>query len=436
MTREELFQAIGEVEGSRLMRTELSRQEPSREAKEEPVMKKKRIHMGRIVRNLIAAVILTSMLAVTAYAVGAYVIFESPQEMLTAVFGDKTGYDHGDYMEVPDPERPGSLLNVMPEYDRVEADPTVVQEDVAPYVSPVGQSISFHGMTLTVDSFLYDSVTQCGVVTYTLENGPEYYLQYDGAVDYMGRSHPVDFNQYGYHYIIEEKTTDTMLAASFYFRYDPASGDGEFAVDIDDGYTHDEITAVYKDCMEEVKAQYTREEAIEKAKEVLGEDYQTYLEIYEGGYSEDYEATAAYDVLRDMAVMEYWEIHSEAECPDKIVFDCSESRELSHRTTQDGGITISPMSIVIDVAPLEFLHRENWPLNGDLVDSVVIHYTDGSEYVVCGDNVSNTLFALNTTVDGTMNTDYSILTMMFNRIIDLDKVESVSINGTELKLES
>ncbi len=436
MTREDLFQAIGQVEESRLMRTELTRQEPS-SASEEPVMKKKRVNIGRITRNLIAAVIITSMLAVTAYAVGAYVIFESPQAMLTAVFGDKTGFDHGEYTEIPDPEMPGSLLAAQPEYDRVEADPTVVQEDIAPYVSPVGQSITFHDMTLTVDAFLYDSATKCGLVTYTLENGPEYYLQFDGSVDYWARSHPVAFNQYGYHYIIEEKTTDTTLAATFYFRYDPADDDGEFSVDIDDGYTHDEIAAVYEACMEEVKASYTRDEAIEKAKEVLGEDYQTYLEMYEG-YYEDYEAEAAYDVLRDMAAMEYWETHSEAECPEKIVFDCSESRELDHVSTQDGSVTISPMSIVIDVAPLTFLHDEDLPEhphNADLVDSVIIHYSDGSSYVVQEGNVDNTLFALNTTADGTMNTDYTILTMMFNRIIDLDKVESVSINGTELKMK-
>ncbi len=433
MTKEELFQAIGEVEGSRLARTELTMQESSRNhSKEEPKVRKRSL---RMLRHLFVAALIIGSLAVTAYAVGGYILFDSPGQMLTAIFGDKTGHDHGAYTEVPDPERPGSLLNVLPEFDRAEADPTVVQEDIAPYVSPVGKSITFHDMTLTVDSFMYDSATQCGLITYTLKNGPEYYLQSHGAVGYMGRSYPADFNQYGYSYIIEEKTTEDTLAAVYYFWFDPSHRNEDFYVTIDDGPTVEEMDAVYKQCMEETKTAYTREQAIEKAIEILGaEEFASYASVY-NGWKEDVEGYAAYGLLRDYGVADYWEQNPVEECQEKIYFDCSESRELTHLTIHNGGITMSPMSILLDMEQLTFLHSEEHPINSDLIDSIVVRFADGTEYVVCKGNVDNTLFAMNTTKDGTMDTEYTKFVLMFNRIIDLDKVEAVILNDIEVKNE-
>lgn len=63
MTREDLFLAIGQVESSRLARSELS--VPSREIKEDKTMKAR---PRRIFRNLLIAAVIVSMLAVTAYA--------------------------------------------------------------------------------------------------------------------------------------------------------------------------------------------------------------------------------------------------------------------------------------------------------------------------------------------------------------------------------
>ena len=140
MTREELFLAIGEVEESRLLRSELTVQDSSAMIqKEESAMKKRSINTGRMIRNLIAAVMIVTMLAVTAYAVVGYVIFDSPEEMITSIFGDKTGYDHKDITYWSDPEKPGSQYT-NPAFDRVEADETVVAEDVAPHVSEIGRA--------------------------------------------------------------------------------------------------------------------------------------------------------------------------------------------------------------------------------------------------------------------------------------------------------
>ena len=170
MKREDLFAAIGQVESSRLARSELEMTNPSPvEQEEEPNMTKKRISTGRIIRNILAAAIILSMLGVTAYAVAGYVIFDSPQDMLTSIFGDQTGYDHKDVTHWTDPEKPGEVYD-NPAYDRVPVDEEVMQSEAAPLVSPVGQSISWKGYTLTVDANMYDKVTKCGLLTYTIEN--------------------------------------------------------------------------------------------------------------------------------------------------------------------------------------------------------------------------------------------------------------------------
>ena len=57
-----------------------------------------------------------------------------------------------------DPEKPGSLYE-NPGFDRVPVDEALAETEVAPMVSPVGQSISWNGYTLRVDANLYDPAT-------------------------------------------------------------------------------------------------------------------------------------------------------------------------------------------------------------------------------------------------------------------------------------
>ena len=149
MKAEELFLAIGEVESSRLTRSELTATRPSgQREQEEPKMKKRNV--SRILRNLLVAALIVSLLAVTAYAVAGFVIFDSPQDMISGLFGDKTGYDHKDVTHFTDPEKPGEVYDI-PAYDRVPVDESVAVSEAVPLVSPVGQSISWEGYTLTVD---------------------------------------------------------------------------------------------------------------------------------------------------------------------------------------------------------------------------------------------------------------------------------------------
>ncbi len=422
MRPEELFAAIGSVEESRLARTELTMSSAVKQ--EDRTMKP-----ARIIRNLLVAAVIVSMLAVTAYAVGGWLIYDTPEEMIASIFGDKTGYDHGDYTEISDPERPDSLLAVQPEFDRVEADPTVVAEDIAPYVSPVGKSIEYHGMKLTVDAFVYDDATQCGIVTYTLENGPAYNLQSTGEIWYEGRPDPVYFSHYGYPYIIQEKSSEGKLAAAYYFRYDKHHDEDGFYAAVCDGMTVEEHRQQYAEAEKTVREKYTTEEMIRWAKEDLGqEQFQTALQ--ENGMTEE---ELAFLFARDYQLMEWAEGYSD-KSGEKIYFDCSESRELKHLTLAEDSIIISPISIEVDITDLTFLHTDihgSNRIHAENLNETKIRFKDGSEYLVRGGEVENTHFAVIHTTDGTMESDYAVATYMFNRVIDIDQVAAVILNSHE-----
>ncbi len=456
MTREELFLAIGQVEETRLARCELGVREANY-ADQQEMPKKKKVNTVRILRNLLVAAIIVSMLGVTAYAVGGYLIYDSPEEMVFAIFGDKTGYDHKPVTTWTDPWKPGSLYE-NPAYDRVPADETVVAEDIAPHVSPVGQSISYKGYTLMVDAFLYDSATQCGLVTYVLEDADgtmEYSLQSNGEVWYNGMADPVSFSQYGYSYIIQDKSTDGKLTATYYFHYDAFRGE-EFSVCLYDAPSVETRQQWMAELMEQVKAENTPEEAIAKAKEILGAES---FEVMVKDSTYDTPEDIAYKCLRDVQYVELYGKTASYESPDKILFDCSQNSRLTHVTLADGAVTISPISFVIDIIDLEYLHKNHYgdtSIKGSNVEEVVICFTDGTEYLVKGENVDNTLFALMDSPNGSEMTErfvsaeeaggegywiseykypQSRLNLMLNRVIDVEKVSSVRVNGTELPID-
>lgn len=404
MKAEELFLAIGEVEASRLARSELTVRKPSGQRdQEEPKMKKK--NASRLLRNLLVAALIVSMLAVTAYAVAGYVIFDSPQEMLSSLFGDQTGYDHKEVTHWTDPEKPGSVYD-NPAYDRVPADEEIVASEAAPLVSPVGQSISWQGYTLTVDANLYDQVTKCGVLTYTIEN-PDglkpYKVEPNGEV--WGTN--VDINQYGYSFIIQEQSSDTKLTAAFYYQLrNPESENLELTisqwVSVDPG---PEYQQHIEQILEEIKQQYTAEEAIEAFIQEHGqEEYdrlskeETQEQITEFGYG-----VLWTDKLNEMYT-----------CPDKITIPEAALGEMSSVTLADGKITVSPIAICIDVTDMQ-----DYP--SGYISVTKICFQDGKEYVVKDDNTANYVFAV-----GATDKD---VTFMFNRMIDVNEITSVILDG-------
>lgn len=446
MTGEELFLAIGEVEASRLMRTEKAIRVSSLTTDQEDIeMQKGKINTGRLLRNLIAAVVILSMLAVTAYAVVGYVIFDSPEDMITAIFGDETGYDHKDITYWTDPWKP-EYQYTNPAFDRVPADESVVSEDVAPHVSSVGQSISWRGYTMTVDALMYDSITKCGILTCKLEN-PEgikpYHVEATGEI----WNHPVSFNQYGYAHIIQEKTTDTCLAMTYYFQYDPdRNRDMEVTIS---QWTFVEPGAEYQahimELFEEIKQEYTWEDAISA---YIAEYGQEEYERVKAESTEEEILNAGYAVLWN------WRLEELYMCPHWITITPDQESTLKNISLGGGTVSVSPISFRMDMETLEFLHRVNeftgelWIDSGN-IDSVVICYEDGTEYIVTDEAVKNAIFLVADYPEGDVQqqvrTDHgyamqhskhcSVLTIMFNRIIDVDNVTAVRINGVELSLD-
>lgn len=446
MTGEELFLAIGEVEESRLMRTEKAIRVSSLTSDQEDIkMRNGKINTGRLLRNLIAAVVILSMLAVTAYAVVGYVIFDSPEDMITAIFGDKTGYDHKDITYWTDPWKP-EYQYTNPAFDRVPADESVVSEDVAPHVSSVGQSISWRGYTLTVDALMYDSITKCGILTCKLEN-PEgikpYHVEATGEI----WNHPVSFNQYGYAHIIQEKTTDTCLAMTYYFQYDPdRNRDMEVTIS---QWTFVEPGAEYQahimELFDEIKQEYTWEDAISA---YIAEYGQEEYERVKAESTEEEILNAGYAVLWN------WRLEELYTCPHWITISPDRESTLKNISLGGGTVSVSPISFRIDMETLEFLYRVDdftgalWIDSGN-IDSVVICYEDGTEYIVTDEAVKNAIFLVADYPEGDVQeqvqTDYgyvmqhskhcSVLTIMFNRIIDVDNVTAVRINGVELSLD-
>ena len=437
MRAEDLFAAIGSVEESRLTRTELS--VSSRENQEDRTMK---IRPTRIIRNFVAAAIIVSMLAVTAYAVTGFLIFDSPEEMVAAIFGDQTGFDHSEGSIQPDPNGPTTGIIVEPTFDRVEADEAVVAEDVAPYVDPVGQSITFDGYTLTVDAFVYDSATQCGFVTYLLENPngvSGYNLQSNGKIIYDGQPDIVDVNVYGYPYIIQEKTTPTCLAATYYFQMEHNWGeDLELSFNAEEPVLEpEETTKLLKELEAEFRKNLTPEQAVAQAMERIGKatfeentrQLPDGMEMDMETYRQDY----AYTVLTRQQFQQQYQTSD-----NRLVIELPENDPMPAVHAGEGSVTVTPISMQIDVTNLDFLHEvldgQVW-ITADSVDTVVIRYQDGTEYVVEDGYTLNYTFSLIGSATRGEEDNYNMRTNMFNRIIDVEKVVSIVINGTELPVD-
>lgn len=440
MKREDLFLAIGAVEDARLEKSEWSVQVPSLTLLEEPEMKK----TGRkhILRNLLVAALLVGTLAVTAAAATGYLLFDSPAAMIRAIFGNETGYDHSEGSISSDPNGPPTGIIVEPTFDRVPVDETVLEEDIVLNVNMVGQSISWEGYTLTVDAVMYDSVTGCGFFTYLLENpsGVDgYKLQSNGEIWYDGMPDIIDVNLYGYPFIIREKTTDTCLAATYYFRCDSRSNE-ELVISFSGDETvipDEEIPPLLEKIEKELRKTLMPQQAIDAAREMIGAAiFEENTRRTPDGSTidmETYRADYAYTVLtHDKFHAEY------RDTGRKLIVPLSDEDVLSNVTAENGSILVNPVAIQIDVTDIVWLHETengNTYIDADNVDSVAIRYRDGSEYVVNEGYTCNYAFAVIGSASDYEEDTNHLLTYMFNRIIDVDAVKSVIINGREIPVD-
>lgn len=400
MKAEDLFLAIGAVEEARLARSEFL---VSSDNKQED--KKMKVKPKRIIRNLLVAAVIISMLAVTAYAVTGYLIFDSPEEMVSFLFGNKTGFDHAAAGAILDSD--GNLVNVQHGYERVEADETIVVEEVAPHVDPVSQSISWEGYTLTVDANLYDSVTKCGLVTYTLEsmNPLEYSLQSDGEVWFPG-GELVGFGQYGRSYIIQDQSSDTKLTATYYYQLrNPETTDLVITLSERAGRSQEEEDRMIEELKQQLRQEIPEEEALAFQKMYVGDSWPW----FEQNRTREENIESAYEAWA------YERLEEAESCPDQIVIPETVQAEMSSITLGDGVVTLSPIAVTIQEDQIENLGHSFMGL-------MKVTFADGTEYTVQDGYISNYVFNVS-------DYDGSNHTYMFNRIIDVKDVVSVTVDG-------
>ncbi len=324
--------------------------------------------LGRVTRGLILAAVISAILATTACAYVGFTQYENPMQMLKSFFGsDEYRVDDGSVVRVDDNGQRYELVE--PTTERVPMDTKVVEEQVAPYVSAVGQSISYKDYTLTVDAHLHDSSTGCGVLNYRLENPngvSGYELQSNGEI-WWPDGERVEISAFGQAYILEE-TTDTSLAVAFYY---------------------DSV------CGSQIRLTFYQW--------ILGKPGEVPIEELE-----DFEAERQVMMIP--------------------LYEGMESVKLA-----DGAIVLSPIALTVDVQKMDFLSLvtpggEIMPPRVAQIDHLVIRYEDGTEFVVQHDEDGNDI--ANYASAGVNPTSQQIR-YVFNRIVDVEKVASVLINDVE-----
>ena len=286
-------------------------------------------------------------------------------------------------------------------------------EEAAPLVSPVGQSISWEGYTLAIDANMYDSVTKCGLLTYTLENpeGLDYSLQSDGEVWFPG-GEVISFSQYGYSYIIQDKSTDTKLTATYYYQLrNMEDTDLEISLSQWANMNVQEYQQWFVDTKQQLKQEVSEEEAYEYVKQLTGEDFAQ----VEAETSRESIVEQGYDAMayERMGVLDDQE--EQTDTPDRIIIPAADSGEMSSVTLGNGAITISPVAMCIDMAKIE-----NYPQ--EFIGTAKIRFADGTEYAVKDDYTENFVFNVGSS-DGTDST------FMFNRLVDVNAVTSIVMDG-------
>ena len=156
--------------------------------------------------RIFLAAAIAAALAVSAVAYAEFQKYEKPEQMLEGFYGN-TQQD-----SVIGEKRPWGEL---PDSERVALDLQAARL-VAPFIADVGRTVKEEDTVLTVHSNLYDSVTGCGILYYSLENpkGIQHSLDYDGLIHgipvYNGTRH-------GYGYLLKGQSTDTRLEIAEYY---------------------------------------------------------------------------------------------------------------------------------------------------------------------------------------------------------------------------
>ena len=419
---------------------------------------------------LIAAVIALTILLVGCALAYALIIFGSPAEMISALYGEKTGFDSASPTEVNDPGKPDSAWTV-PGYEKQPVEETVAQE-LEKWVSPVGKSITADGYKLTVDAYIYDSTTQSGFITLLLEHDKpiseeELLVGYNGEIVGLSGNY-LNFNQYGRAYLIPGKTTDTQLAFTYYFRADMFKGTNllvsfpnfEEQARLDE-YERNRTEGVAA-IRQRLKGELTAQEAAEKMRE-LG---------YGGGYTGDYDdyyylASLEYDAVHadermskesielqaltdqlkkdltpDEAVQKLRSLwgdalveetfagqmddlstgayhflaqraYEQAHADEMVCISLPDSGTLPFKAFGQGDVYVNSLCVRI--------RTSHYAESGSGNEKVIFHMTDGTDFVVLDNLTDNTLFKRAIENDDTL--------YMLGSAINIDNIQSVEVLG-------
>ena len=420
---------------------------------------------------LIAAAVLLAAALVGCAVVWASVLFGSPKEMIAGLYGENTGYSSAAPRDDYDPEKPDSQGWTAPGFEKQPVEETVAQE-LQKWVSPVGQSIETDGLKLTVDAYIYDSATQCGLITMLLEHDTPFSddqlgLGRDGC---LGGIHGslLNFNQYGWPYLIPEKTTENLLAFTFYFRADLRKGTN-LLVSFPDFDSQDRYEEYEKNRPGEIaatrqrlKQELTPEEVAQKLQELqytrgYNEEYDDYyfLAAYEYDQAhadslttpEDLERQSIEQQLRQELSPEEAEAKLRAlwgddlveetfagrmeEVPDiayselvdrkyeqnhldeMICVSLPNSGTLPSRTFGQGRIYANSICLRI--------REKDVTASGDSIRALTLHMVDGTDFTVLNATTDNTYFKV--------MPDEEYVYYMLNSAINIDKIQSIEVAG-------
>ena len=321
---------------------------------------------------LLAAVLITLLMATTVFAYVGFTQYDNPLQMLNVFYGNEemTNFEGGE-VQVDDEYKPYSV--VLPTIERVPLDEELAEE-VTPPIAAVGQSVCWDDFTLTVVAHQHDKNLGAGIVYYTVENpnGVDgYFTQFDGNLSWHGGEIMFFRGCAWENYIIPGETTDTKLSVACYYHgtelLEERREKDYFEMHF---YYTDEIIRLPK---------YASEE-------------ETTALISENG-----------EILLTSIGMEV-----RIQDMDFLYYD----------TFVDADGTEYPL------------------VNEADIDYVAIQFKDGSECVVekdmDGDLISNTMDVTIYQQDYTFG---NLVTYMFNRIIDPHSVTGVKINNTVYPLE-
>lgn len=419
---------------------------------------------------LIAAVIVLAMLLVGCAVAYAMIIFGSPAEMISALYGENTGFASAPPTEVNDPGKPGSAYTV-PGYEKQPVEETVAQE-LEKWVSPVGKSITADGYKLTVDAYIYDSTTQSGFITLLLEHDKpiseeELLVGYNGEIGGLSGNY-LNFNQYGRAYLIPGKTTDTQLAFTYYFRADMFKGtnllvsfpDFEEQARLEE-YERNRTEGVAA-IRQRLKGELTAQEAAEKMREFgygggYTGDYDDYYYLavleYDAAHAnermskESIELQALTDQLKkdltpDEAVQKLRSLwgdalvdeifagqmddlsagayhflaqraYEQAHMDEMVCVSLPDSGSLPFKTFGQGDVYVNSLCVRI--------RTSHYTEPGGSNEKVIFHMTDGTDFVVVDNITDNTLFKRVIENDDTL--------YMLGSAINIDNIQSVEVFG-------